>query len=1720
MADQPALSISDLAGRAQLRLPTDRPRASAGPRSRAEHRATLPQDLVYRLRMFGVRRSTSLFVLAAAACEVVFARYTGEHDFEVGAIVDGGDPVPLACAVEGTESFHAFLGGVRRAVLDALAEQAPPPAGPTVLLVAGEPPATPVDLVVSVVERGDAVELVIGYDAALFDAATAERLVGHVATLLAGALAGPARAVFELPLLTDAERRLLVLDRNDTTAAYPAHRSLPDVVAEHARLTPDEPAVVADTGTLTYAQLNAEANRLAHRLIAAGVRPESVVAVLQGRSPHVVVSVLAVLKAGATFVPMHHGHPDDRVRWVLADTGAVALLTDRAMADRAATTGVPAIVVDEPDPTEWPDTDPDLVVHPDQVAYVMYTSGSTGTPKGAAVTHRDIVALGWDERMRADAHRVVLLHNSHAFDALTYEVCVPLITGARTVVAPDQLTPTLLARLIAEHGVTSSWITAALFAHFADEDPRCFAGMREVWTGGEAPSAAALERVLTACPDVVLVNGYGPTECTTYSTSHRLTLAEVRAGSTPIGRPLDNTRAHVLDEYLAPVPTGAPGELYLAGEGLARGYFGRPGFTAERFVADPFGAGGRLYRTGDVVRWNGAGDLEFVGRTDDQVKLRGFRIELGEIDTALCLHPAVGEAVTVVHEAGEVRTLVAYVVGTGVDEGALRGFLAERLPEYMVPSRFVPLDGMPITANGKVDRRALPDPATVTTEVFVAPRTDTERALAEVWCELLGIERVGVSTSFFAFGGDSIITMKVVRRARELGLAISVEDMFTTPTIAELAAVAGAAVTTAEVERAPRPDLDRVAERFGGDVEDVYPLTAMQSGMLFDTLMAPDAGMHLVQFALEVAGVDDPAALERAWRHAATGHPVLRTAVVWEGVDAPVQVVRREVVLPVSHVDLRAQADPAAEVARLRAAEKAAGFDFTAPPLHRVTLARTSDADVTIIWTLHHILMDGWSSAELLRDVFEAHAALRAGTAPTPVTRRPFRDFVAWADQPVSDAAAAHWRERMAGLGAPTALPEAAPRDETRRPCATARVEADVPAALAAELDRFARRHGLTVNTLLQGAWAVLLARHTANGDICFGTTTSVRPADLAEVDSVVGLLINTLPTRVAVDERHDLVAWLRTLQGDQVAARRFASVPLPRIQGWSDVVSGVNLFDTIVVFQNYPFDRGAVAAGLRLRSHDVEFSTNFPMGLCVFPGDGMSVHLLYDPVLHDAAAVERLCAHLLTLLQSLAGQGDGAVLGDLRMLTGAEQHTIVGEWGAAAGNGRRVHEVVAERARAAPRDRALDPDLSHAELDSRANRIAHHLGARGIGRGAVVGLGLEPGADLLAAALAVLKTGAAYLPLDPTHPARLLATALAGARPALVLTTDDHAERLAKVTAGTTTVDLATLSGGPDDPLDPVGGLDDLACVSYTADPDGTPRAVLLTHRALAGATTDLLASGALADLAGGGVARILDARLRPVPVGVVGDLHLGARAWGHLGRPGLTALRFVPDPFGDGARLLRTGELARWLPDGALEVLGRTDERVLVGGVPVEPAEVVHVLRAHPGVREAAVVARADETGATRLTAYVVAVPGAAAPAGRDLKAHVADHLPAPAVPASVRLVAKLPGQRAAGPGSTAPAAPERVYLAPRNPTEEALCLLWSQVLDVDRVGAADDFFGLGGDSITSLRLVSRIKAAFTVDLSPHDLFDRPRLADLAEVIQERVLDGLLLSAPGTGA
>ncbi|WP_273937932.1 non-ribosomal peptide synthetase [Kutzneria chonburiensis] len=622
------------------------------------------------------------------------------------------------------------------------------------------------DLTVELTERrdGQGIHGFLEYSSDLFEAETAQDIGKRLVTLLTAAVAKPNKPVSRIDLLAADERETVLRTWNDTATEIPG-QGIAELFEQQVARTPDAVALIP--GDITYAELNERANRFARKLIDEGAGPETGVAILMDRGVELVVAILAVLKTGAFYVPLHPRYPEPRMRLMVAETGCSILITDRS-------TTLDLRVVQEPAVGDGENLG--VATHPEQLAYVMYTSGSTGRPKGVAVTQRDVVALAGDRAFQGGAHRRILVHSPHSFDASTYELWVPLLSGGQLVIAPAGETDTAeLAKLITEHGVTALWLTAGLFGLMAEEHADCFADVRQVWAGGDVLPPDAVRKVLAAAPNTVVVNGYGPTETTTFA-ANRPTKAGTDIGAKiPIGRPLDNMQLYVLDDGLRPVPPGSVGELYIAGAGLARGYVGQPGATAERFVANPFD-GSRMYHTGDLVRWSRHGELEFVGRADGQAKLRGYRIELGEIETALAKHPDVSQASVIIREdrPGDKR-LVGYIVGTATNLG---DWLSRELPDYMVPATFVALDALPLTTNGKVDRKALPAPDYEVEPAGRQPRGQREELMCGLFCEVLGLSQVGVDNGFFDLGGDSIMSIQLVSRARKAGLVITPRDVF------------------------------------------------------------------------------------------------------------------------------------------------------------------------------------------------------------------------------------------------------------------------------------------------------------------------------------------------------------------------------------------------------------------------------------------------------------------------------------------------------------------------------------------------------------------------------------------------------------------------------------------------------------------------------------------------------------------------------------------------------------------------------------------------------------------------------------------------------------------------------------------------------------------------------------------------------------------------------
>ncbi|HEV2145983.1 MAG TPA: amino acid adenylation domain-containing protein, partial [Longimicrobiaceae bacterium] len=1042
---------------AATELPTDRPRPPLPGYRGGLYLFDLPEPLASRLETLGARRGASLYVVLLAVFKALLLRYTGQEDLVVGAMASHRtgtameglvgyllNTVALRTSLAGDPSFGDAVDRVRETVLETGEHQHLPFERVLEALETGRDPSrhplfqtlfvyqrpfdpgtrpahTPditlelfeldnrtskFDLVLYVDESEGKFSGMVEYSTELFDAATAARLAGHYRTLLEAAAGGEAVRLSELPLLGGAERELLLgaWSRGGTAEGAGLHEAFQAAAAR----TPEAVALVAGERVLAYRELNGRANRLARHLRLRGVGPEVRVAVCTERSAEMVVAVLAVLKAGGAYVPLDPAHPPARTAHVMRDAGVAGVLTETALAAGLPENGAWRVLLDAGWEAAAGERDDDLhvAVDPECLAYVVYTSGTTGSPKGVQVSRLAAARFlaSMRERPGITADDVLVAVAPLTFDPSVLDLFLPLGAGARVVLTArgDAADGFRLAETLRGAGATLVQATPSTLRVLLESGAPLPAGLR-VLCGGEAMPrdlAASLRPRVAA-----LWNVYGPTETTVWCTAHPVS-GEDDEASVPVGRPVANARTYVLDPALQPAPVGVVGELYVGGAGVSRGYLGKPGLTAEKFVPDPFGGepGARLYRTGDRARWGADGALRYVGRTDFQVKVRGYRIEPGEVESLLARHGGVRACVVVAREdvPGRAR-LVAYVVGEGAaapEPASLRAHLAEALPEYMVPGAFVSMPSLPLTPNSKVDRAALPAPDPDVPDVHEAPRTAVEATLARIWAEVLQADRVGIRDSFFELGGDSILAVQIVSRARAEALLIRPRDLFEHPTVAALAGVAAAADParpgpTAWQSTAPPTPESNVATTEAvkkNPIEDVYPLSPMQEGMLFHSLYE-GPGTYVGQFGFTLEGELDGEAFARAWQAVVDRHPALRAAFSWEKVEKPLQVVRRRVTLPVHREDWRAlpASEQEARFASYLAADRARGFDPAKPPLMRLALLRTGERQHRLVWTHHHLLLDGWSVGLVYRDVLALYAAQLQGRTAELARPRPYR---------------------------------------------------------------------------------------------------------------------------------------------------------------------------------------------------------------------------------------------------------------------------------------------------------------------------------------------------------------------------------------------------------------------------------------------------------------------------------------------------------------------------------------------------------------------------------------------------------------------------------------------------------------------------------------------------------------------------------------------------------
>ncbi|MCL9759756.1 non-ribosomal peptide synthetase, partial [Frankia sp. AiPa1] len=1304
---------------------------------------------------------------------------------------------------------------------------------------------------------GGAFELETTYQDAVVSPAFARSVGPRLARLLAAALADPDAPIGALDLLDADERtRVLAAGGAPHVPGLPGQDARPWMTrfADQADRAPDRTALVTAAETLTYGALAARADRLARALAGRGVRPGSIVAVALPRTAELVVAVVAIGRAGGAYLPVDVDHPADRIAFMLADASPTVLVTTGDLVDRLPVRpGTALVLVDgdesEPDPVAngaWPPAvDPRLPV------YVIYTSGSTGRPKGVVVSHRSLSVFldSFVEAVRISPDDRLLGATTLGFDPSTVELLAPLTLGAscHLVEAGQGRDPALLAALITTGTVTIAQATPTRWRSILDAAGPGPLPVR-VLAGGE-PLAPDLARELTdRARD--LTNVYGPTEVTVWATAG---VVRPGPGRPTVGPPLRHTRAFVLDGALMPVPPGVPGELYLAGPAVADAYLCRPGLSAARFVASPYGRGERMYRTGDLARWTPTGDLDIAGRTDDQVKLRGFRIEPGEIETALVEHAAVRRAAVVVREDGPAgRALVAYVVPTaaGASPGELRAYAAGRLPGHLVPAAFVVLPALPTTANGKLDRRALPAPDFAPAAGGGrAPSTWAEAVLRDVYAEVLGQPEVGVEDSFFHLGGDSILAFTMVTRAAARGLTVALADVFAHPSVATLAPYATATATATATDgdgadpelTVDDAELARLRDRFPAATH-VWPLSPSQAGLLFHRLLDGEDGEdpYVLQFVLDLDGseLDGPADVERlraASRVLVARHDLLRAAIVSDG-SVPAQVILAQAEPEWTVADLSGwpAAEARAEAARLIAADRAGRFDLAAPPLVRFLWVRTGADTATLAVCAHHIVSDGWSLPLLLRELF----SLAAGNAAAAGRPQPYSRYLRWLRARDTEAARAAWRAALDGLDPPTLLAGGGHRGVPTGLAEPSVLEREVDARLVRRLGELGRARGLTFATIMAAAHAVLLSRAVGRDDVVFGTVVSGRPPELAGVDAMVGLFVTTVPARVTVHAGQPAAALMADLQAAQGALFEHHHLGLAEIQAAAGLGE---LFDTLLVVESYPFDPASLIppGGPRLAGIDGHDATHYPLTVRVIPGERPRLTFGYQPDVLAAATVAGLADRMLALLDAFAADPDRTV-GAL-----AARPALPAP---AAGPDLDVTlpELFEAQVRRAPDAVALtwrDSSLTYAELDARANRLARLLRRRGVGPESIVAVVLPRSVDLVVALLAVQKAGGAYLPVDPDYPAERITFMLRDASPVCAVTTVAVRATL-PTRAGVPLLALddplvsaALAEQPPTGPTPRPGGParprpDNLAYVIYTSGSTGRPKGTLIPHR------------------------------------------------------------------------------------------------------------------------------------------------------------------------------------------------------------------------------------------------------------------------------------------------
>ena len=1481
---------------ALLALPTDRPRQSVQTFNGAHINLTLSRELGDRIRELAGAEDATLFMTLLAAFNTLLARYTGTDDIVVGTPIAGRNRTEIEGLVgffvntlamrtdmSGDPDFIEVLRRVRRTALGAYAHQEIPfeklveelqpdrdtshPPLFQVLFVLQENlsdhiafhelEVTPLDfelgsskfdLSLFMVEFPEGLTASIEYNTDLFDAATIERLLQHFETLLRAIIANPAQPITQLPLLTSAERKLVIRDFNATHLATQTI-SVHGLVEQQAERTPDSPALCFGEASLTYRELNERANRLARHLAANGAVPGTLVGICAGRGIDTAVSVLAVLKSGTAYVPIDPNYPGERVQYMLEDSQAPVLITESGLAATLPEHKATTVCIDQFDWTSGDAANPGELGG--ESVYAIYTSGSTGRPKGVELTHAGLSNLiQWQNCQRGlDSPARTLQFASLSFDVSFQELFTTWAQGGTVVLIDEELRRDLagLARFIATDNIERVYMPFAALQPLAE----CVTGdsglefaVRDVIVAGEQLQITPTVRAMFATlNNARLHNHYGPSEAhvvTAYTLGDDI---DKWMPLPPIGKPVANTQAYILDSNCEPVPVGVPGELFLGGVQVGRGYIHRKALTAEKFLPDPFVENtgsklARMYRTGDRVRYLPDGNIEYLGRTDDQVKWRGFRIEPGEIEATLNEHPSVQQAAVMLREdnPGDKR-LVAYLVAAEdevTDTGAVRDWLREQVPDYMVPSAFVTLDSMPLTPSGKVARRKLPVPDYAdAAQLYVAPRTPVEEALVQIWSDVLDVGQVGIHDDFFELGGHSLLATQLLSRVRDaLDVELPLVTLFNHPSIAALAA------DVEQAKGATPLEAIKVCDR-----SQPLPLSFAQQRLWFLDQLEPGNPVYNLPWAMRLDGPLNMQALQAAIDDLINRHDTLRT-LFSVTMGKPQQCVLDKVSVPVESVDATGD-DEAAIEKRLHNLSRIP-FGLGQTPLMRVHVLHTGNQQHIILLVLHHIVSDGWSLGVLYQELVKLYAGHCLGEPVTlPALPVQYVDYSVWQHDWFRSAEQQrqldYWTWRLEDAPAILDLPTDRPRGSTQTYNGSF-IEQVLPDAIHSGLKDTARQENSTLFMVCLAAFNVLMARYSGQKDICIGTPVAGRRH--SELEGLIGFFINTLVMRNTLEGDPDFAEFLASVKDTALEAYAHQELPFEKlvdeIQPVRDM-SHAPLFQVAFIMQNTPWDQGASLHDLEISPIELDYGVaKFDLSLVMAERrEGLLVHLEYNTDLYDRSTIDKLLGHFETLLLAIVSDKHMPVA-ELPLLTASEREQMLFEW-----NDTRVpfaddtciHTLIERRTAEQPDAPAIlfrDEVISFAELNRRANQVAHYLIGHGTDPDTIVGLCVERSVNLVTGLLGIMKAGAAYVPLDPNYPSERLEWMLEDSGAPLLITQAALLDQLPHTDARTICLDLdwPEIASHADGNPESQAGPEDLAYVIYTSGSTGKPKGVMIRHK------------------------------------------------------------------------------------------------------------------------------------------------------------------------------------------------------------------------------------------------------------------------------------------------